>query len=172
VALLNPIFFLLSLVLGDTLSARATAQQVKRTGSFELPCSADTAFPLFSPEGEREWVDGWDPQPVFPDKIEFRRDTVFRQGSGNDEAVWTIVDADWQTHRAEYVRIAPHSHAARIVVTVAPLGPARSKVVVSYTVTGFGQRAESLLAEFSEEAYSAKMRSWQQKIEAYFERRK
>lgn len=35
------------------------ARQVRRSGSFELPCSTDTAFPLFSPEGERAWVKDW-----------------------------------------------------------------------------------------------------------------
>jgi hypothetical protein len=170
--ILHPTVFLCLIALSATSSAQAAAQQVKRTGSFELPCSADTAFPLFSPDGEREWVNGWDPQPIFPDNIEFKRDTVFRQGRGDDEAVWTVVDADWQTHRAEYVRVAPHFHAARVVVTVEPLGTARSKVVVSYTVTAFGPRAESVLAEFSEDPYAAKMRGWQQKISAYLSKHK
>jgi hypothetical protein len=37
-------------------SLPGNAQQVIRTGGFDLPCDADTAFPLFSPEGERECV--------------------------------------------------------------------------------------------------------------------
>ncbi|MGO9166703.1 MAG: hypothetical protein ACLP56_07505 [Candidatus Sulfotelmatobacter sp.] len=152
--------------------AQETAQQVSRTGSFELPCAADTAFPLFSPEGERDWVQGWDPKPVFPDKIEFARDTVFREGKAGEEAVWTILDADRQTRRAEYVRLAPNSHTAHIVVKIEPLGAERSKVVVSYTVTAFGEHAASLVAAFSEEAYTAKMRDWQQRIAAYLEGRK
>ena len=149
--------------------AQDTAQQVSRTGSFELPCAADTAFPLFSPEGERDWVKGWDPTPVFPERIEFTRDTVFREGSASEEAVWTIVDADWQTHRAEYVRLAPHSHTARIVVKVESLAGERSRVVVNYTVTAFGEDAASILAAFSEQAYAAKMRDWQKQIVAYLE---
>lgn len=148
-------------------AAPEAAQRVSRVGSFELPCGADTAFPLFSPEGEREWVKGWDPTAVFPDRIEFARDTVFREGKGEEEAVWTIVDADWQTHRAEYVRLAPHSHAARIVVKIEPLGAERSNVVVSYTITVFGEHGANHLAAFSEAAYAAKMRDWQLRISAY-----
>jgi hypothetical protein len=151
--------------------AHETVKQVSRTGSFELPCSADTAFPLFSPEGERDWVRGWSPTPVFPDRIEFARDTVFREGSSGEEAVWTIVDADWKTHRAEYVRLAPDSHTARIVVKVEPLGAERSRVVVNYTVTAFGERPEKFIDAFSEEAYAAKMRDWQKQISAYLESR-
>lgn len=151
--------------------ARGTARQINRTGSFELSCSADTAFPLFSPEGEREWIDGWGPTPVFPDTIEFRRDTVFREGPPGEEAIWTIVEADWQTHRAEYVRVAPESHAGRVVVQIEPLGAERSKVVVAYTITVFGEHSASIIEAFSEEAYAAKMSDWQKRISAYLKSR-
>lgn len=146
-----------------------TAQQVSRTGGFDLPCSPDVAFPLFSPEGERVWVTGWDPRPVFPETVAFQRDTVFREGSAGHEAVWTILDADWQAHRAEYVRVAAASHAARIVVQINPSGPGRSRVVVSYTVTAFGKDAATLLESFSETAYAAKMQNWQRWISAYLD---
>ena len=168
----NVIFPIGLMALAGSTFAQGTAQQVSRTGAFDLPCSADTAFPLFSPEGEREWVKGWNPEPVFPHEIEFSRDTVFRQGSGDEEAVWTIVDADWQTHRAEYVRLAPASHSGHIVVKVDPLDAAHSRVTVSYTVTAFGEHAPNLLASFSEKAYAAKMRDWQEEISSYLENRK
>jgi hypothetical protein len=142
------------------------AQQVRRTGGFDLDCDADTAFPFFSPEGERDWVSGWDPKPVFPDQIEFARDTVFRQGKGADEALWTIVGVDWQTHRAEYVRIAPASHGDHVVVEVEPTGSNRCHVVVSYVITVFGEDRPRLLDACSEAAYAARMRDWKQRISA------
>lgn len=155
------------IALADTSFAKMPARQVSRSGSFDLPCSAEAAFPLFSPQREREWVKGWDPQPVFPATLEFCRDTVFRQGQGAEEAVWTILDADWKAHRAEYVRVAPASHSARIVVKVDSLGANKSHVVVSYTVTAFGEQAALLIEGFSEEAYSARMRDWQHQISDY-----
>lgn len=145
------------------ISAR-TARRVARVGGFDIPCDAKTGFPLFSPEGEREWIKEWNPRPICPDKISFQQDTVFRQGEGDDEAIWTIVDADWKTHRAEYVRVAPASHTAHIVVNVADSGPGRSKVVVSYAITAFGPQADFLLESFSEAAYAAKMRNWERQI--------
>jgi len=148
------------------------AQQVSRDGSFDLPCSADTAFPLFSPEGEKGWISGWDPRPVFPDRIAYSHDTVFREGKGDEEALWTIIGADPEIHRAEYVRLAPASHAAHIVVKIESLGPGRCRVSVNYTVTVFGEGTTPLLEAFSATAYAAKMRSWQHQISAYLENRK
>lgn len=148
------------------------AQQVSREGGFDLPCSADTAFPFFSPEGEREWVKGWNPVPIFPQTTAFACDTVFRQGEALDEAIWTIVDADWKEHRAEYVRLAPASHTAHIVVKVQELAPDRSSVSVRYTVTAFGEHASKVLQPFSEAAYTDKMRNWQCQISECIEIRK
>jgi len=145
-------------------SAERVIKQISRVGSFDLPCSADAAFPLFSPEGERVWVKGWDPRPVFPEAIKFRRDTIFSTGEGEQEAVWTILDADWQTHRAEYVRVAAASHAARILVQVEAVTAQSSRVTLGYTLTAFGNDAEQLLDGFSESAFSARMNNWQQQI--------
>jgi hypothetical protein len=144
----------------------STARRVERVGGFDIPCDVNTAFPLFSPEGEREWIKEWNPRPIFPDTIAFEQDTVFRQGEADEEAVWTIVEADWSTHRAEYVRVAPASHAAHIVVKIDDSGPGRSKAVVSYAITAFGKQADSLLESFSEDAYAAKMRNWERQISA------
>lgn len=140
----------------------ARAQQVRRSGRFDLDCDPDTAFPFFSPEGEREWVSGWDPKPVFPDQIAFDRDTVFREGT--PEALWTIVDVNWRMHRAEYVRLAPESHGAHIIVQIESSEAGRSHVSVSYTVTAFGNDQARVLQGFSEDAYAAKMSEWKKRI--------
>jgi len=154
--------------MGASMSATtSTAQQVRRTGSFQLDCSAETAFPLFSPEGERKWISTWNPRPIFPDRIAFQPDTVFRQGEGADEAVWTIVDVDWQAHRAEYVRVAPDSHAAHIAVELDVLGDKRCRVRVSYTLTVFGHDAASLLESFSENTFAERMQNWRRWISEY-----
>src|SRR5215471_2276362 len=147
------------------------AQQVSRMGGFDLPCSADAAFPLFGPEGERQWVKGWNPQPVFPEEIEFRRDTVFRQAEGEEEAVWAIIDADWETHRAEYIRVATASHTAHILVTIESVASQRCRVTVSYTITAFGAHQQQLIDAFSETAYAAKMSKWQRQIHECLETR-
>jgi len=142
----------------------SSAQQLRCTGGFALPCSAEQAFPFFSPEGERSWAPGWAPRPVYPDQILFRNDTVFLLGTGAQESIWTIVNVDWKDYCAEYIRVAPASHIAHIFVSVAPKGNARSQVSVSYVVTAFGENASAQLEPFSETAYADRMRNWQSQI--------
>jgi hypothetical protein len=115
-------------------------------------------------------VEGWDPVPVFPGTIEFARNTVFRTTSSGGEALWTILDADFPARRAEYLRVAPESHTARIVVTIDPLGETRSQVTVNYIVTTFGERAANVLQDFTEQSFATKMIQWQQKTSACLER--
>lgn len=143
------------------------AQQISRSGGFELPCSADAAFPLFSAEGERLWIKEWNPRPIFPDTIEFRRDTLFSQGEGIELATWWTVDVDWNRHRAEYVRVAPESHAAHIIVKVDANGPHRCYINLDYTVTSLTEQGEAALHSFAEGAYATKMRNWQRQISDY-----
>lgn len=145
-------------------SLQRSAQQVIRTGGFDLPCDADTAFPLFSPEAEREWVPCWNPIAVYPETIAFTTNTVFRLGQGSEESIWTILEADSQTHRAEYLRVAPASHTARISVRIEPVSPNHSRVIVSYAVTAFGENTSTVLEPFSDGAYAQRMRDWQQQI--------
>jgi hypothetical protein len=144
----------------------SSAQQVTRIGRFTLPCSPDTAFPLFSPEGERLWIKTWNPQPVYPATVEFRRDTVFREAEAYGDALWTIVDASFTTHRAEYVRHAAKSHAAHIIVQVDACAEG-CQVTVTYILTAFGRGANQMLSGFSENAYAEKMRNWQRQITSY-----
>lgn len=143
------------------------ARQITRSGGFDLPCSADSAFPLFSAEGERLWIKEWNPSPIFPDTIEFRRDTLFSQGEGIERATWWTVDVDWDRHRAEYVRVAQESHAAHIVVKVEANGPLHCYVNVEYTVTSLTEDGERALQSFAEDAYAIKMRNWQRQIAEY-----
>jgi hypothetical protein len=157
--------------MGSETSSLMVARQVSRTGEFELRCGADAAFPLFSPEGERKWIASWDPRPVFPETIEFRRDTVFREGLGAEETVWVIVDVDWDEHRAEYVRVAGASHTARIVVKIDGIGADRCRVSVSYTVTVFVEREARLLEAFAGSAYEERMWKWQKQIEEHLDTR-
>ena len=39
----------------------AMTRRITATGSFTLPCDPLIALPLFTPEGERAWVEGWAP---------------------------------------------------------------------------------------------------------------
>jgi len=90
-------------------------------------------------------------------------------GEGEAEAIWTIIDADWETHRAEYVRVAPASHAARIVVKIDGVDEESCRVRVSYTITAISDHGLALLESFSEDGYAERMQDWRRQISSHLE---
>jgi hypothetical protein len=58
-------------------------EQVVREGSFELDTSADRALLLFTPEGERAWVKGWEPKPMYPAQADVAFETNARGKRSN-----------------------------------------------------------------------------------------
>lgn len=152
--------------------ATFTAEQVTRSGGFDLACDANTAFPFFSPEGERGWVDGWDPQPVFPAAAEvaFASNAVFRLEMGGERSVWVVLDVDHQTHVAEYVYVVEGSRVPRVRVEVTAVAEQRCRVAVSYTITALSEAGNEYVRAFTEEAYAQKMLDWQRRVSAVLAR--
>jgi hypothetical protein len=111
--------------------------QVVREGSFELDTSADGALLFFTPEGERAWVNGWDPKPMCPPQaaVAFKANAVFRVDQDGERSLWTIVEADLQEHIAEYIYVVDGERLSRVLVQIQPLGAKRCRVRVRYVHT-------------------------------------
>jgi hypothetical protein len=83
-----------------------------------LTASADRAFPMFGPNGERAWAGPeWDPEVLWADGPGDREGMVFRQKG----EVWVNVRFDPREHVAEYVRFGP-AVVTRIRVALSPRG--------------------------------------------------
>jgi len=152
----------------DSSQTSMVPQQIVREGSFELDTSADKAFPLFSPEGERSWAQGWDPKPVYPPQatVEFKANSVFRVDNEQERSLWTIVEVDLRQHVAEYIYVVEGERLSRVRVQIEPLGENRCRVRVRYVHTATSEKGLQFVAGVTEEAYAQKMRHWQHHIAA------
>ncbi len=45
-----------------------------------MPAPPNQVFPLFTPTGEKLWVDGWDPEAVYPESGATEEGMVFKTG--------------------------------------------------------------------------------------------
>ena len=71
------------------------AKHVVRSHTIEIQARPDAVFPLFTPMGEKKWVDGWDPIMHYPRSGEAMEGAVFSTRSeGEAETVWAIVEYD------------------------------------------------------------------------------
>ena len=142
--------------------------QIIRDGWFELNMNADKALPFFTPEGERTWVNGWDPKPVYPaqEDVAFQANAVFRLDGHGDQSIWAILEANLKDHIAEYVYVVEGERVSRVRVQIEPVTESRCRVHVRYVHTAISEKGLRFIATLTEAAYSQKMRDWQQVVSA------
>jgi hypothetical protein len=151
-----------------TLLDPKSAAQVTRDGSFELNMNADKALPFFTPQGERTWVNGWDPRPVYPaqEDVAFQANAVFRLDGHGDQSIWTILEANLKDHIAEYVYVVEGERVSRVRVRIEPATESRCRVHVRYVHTAISEKGLHFICTVTEAAYEQKMRDWQQMVSA------
>jgi hypothetical protein len=134
-----------------------------------LPLSADEAFPLFTPEGERLWIEDWSPRYFYPANGETIVGMVFTTGHGDETTYWTLVDFSNVAHTARYSRVTPDSRSVIVEVRCEPVGEQETRVTVRYSLTALSEAGNATVAAFVE-GYQAMIEEWRGKIIAYLER--
>ena len=61
-----------------TTTIKSERTHVEQAGVVPMDLPADEAFRLYDPEGERRWVEGWDPTYVHPSEPAVREGVVFQ----------------------------------------------------------------------------------------------
>jgi hypothetical protein len=141
-----------------------TPVHVERTGAFRVNRPLAEAFPLFSPEGERRWVNGWLPRYLHPrDVPSDAAVTVFQTNHNNEETLWMVLRYAPAEGVAEYVRITPGSRMG--VVTVrATERTGVTDVEVTYKLTSLSEAGTRTLQAMTETSYAAMLQDWERLI--------
>ncbi|MBV9281050.1 MAG: SRPBCC family protein, partial [Chloroflexi bacterium] len=128
-------------------------RRATRTASIRLNGSPDRVFPLFTPLGERQWAEGWEPIPIYPASGEAEPGAVFstRHGDG-PPTIWTVTVFDPHARRISYVRVAPGSLHVAVDVRCVADGPNGTHATVTYTYTGLSDRGNESIDAMTEEA--------------------
>jgi ribosomal-protein-alanine N-acetyltransferase len=137
------------------------------SGVLRLSLPRARAFPYFSPEGERLFVPGWDPEylhpcgapPVDP------KGAVFRTRHSGEETLWVVLRHDEEAGRAEYFRLSPGSRLGTVEVHARPAGES-TEVDVSYRLTGLSESGNRELASLAA-SFSQLLTDWASAIEAH-----
>lgn len=153
---------------GAPLQAQSTGSQVVREASFELGMDADTSFVYFTPEGERAWVRGWDPRPVFPSgqTVTMAADSVFELVR-DEHLVWSILNVDPKQHTAEYIYFVADSKVVRVAVRVEAVDSQHCRVHVRFVATALSDAGRrSIEQQFSREPFAKWIDEWKPRITA------
>lgn len=148
-------------------TARFRPRHVSRNGVITVELPFDEALELFTPEGERQWVDDWDPEYLYRAGGGDEIDTVFRTTHGGEETLWIVLEHDRENGTVSYSRITPGSRLGTVAVSVDRIDERTCWVDVSYELTGISEAGNKVLEEqFTPRAYREMLDEWQRRIAA------
>ena len=151
------------------MAERFRAARAERAASFVLALTVREAFELFTPEGEKAWAEGWDPEYLHPADGRLAMGMVFRTRAGAEETLWTVACCD-PSSCVEYVRCTPGSRVAVVRVRCTPLAGDRCEVTVAYAFTGLSEAGNAWIRAMDEPRYAEFIGSWRSGIEAMLAR--
>jgi hypothetical protein len=144
---------------GATHPARVSVRHV-----ITVPLPLSRTMPLFTPEGERLWISGWEPRfPAGEDPAGSRRGEVFTTSGDHGDTFWVVADRD--DDHARYARITPGATAGFVEVRCRERSSSETEVEVSYDLTALSDAGRAHLAGFAAH-FEHEIGGWQQLIEA------
>jgi hypothetical protein len=137
---------------------------VEHTDGFVLPLPLADTFPLFTPEGERGWVPGWEPEYLHPLGPSDAVGTVFRTRHHGEETLWLVLAYDPRAGLASYGRFTPESRIGTVHVRCEAVDPSHTRVTVTYALTALSAHGTGVLTALTSDRYAAMMAEWREAI--------
>lgn len=130
-------------------------------GEILVPLDPADAFPLFTPLGERRWVDGWHPRFPGGSDDDTAPGTVFETDAHGRRTTWIVTASD-RPRRIAYALVARDDRAGTVSLAL-DARDAGTRVEVEYVLTALAPAADSELGRFADE-YVDYLQSWERAI--------
>jgi hypothetical protein len=130
------------------------------SGRVRVPLPPDAVIHYFPPEGERDWVPGWDPAYPAGAPAVLAPGLVFETEAHGPRTTWVVTGA--APREVAYCRVVPGEQAGTVVVRCEPDADA-TVAQVTYRLTALGPDAARRLADY-EDAYPRMMKRWEELI--------
>jgi hypothetical protein len=137
---------------------------IERSHTITVPLPIARAFPLFTPKGEMEWVDGWAPDFHHPTSGETEAGMVFTTAADGVTTLWAVTDWAPAAHRVRYARVTPGNRFGFVDVQCSAHGPAETIVEVGYQFTALSPEGEAYLAQLTQDAFTSMIEEWKRLI--------
>ena len=144
--------------------------QVKHSADFQIGQPAEILFPLFSAEGEKCWVPGWDYTNVMG-TIDLHEDYIFITGDHDhaaSDAIWIVKRYQPSDYLVEFYKVEPENKVGIITVQCSALSETNTNVNVTYEYIALSDKGTEFIRSFTSQEYKNFISEWQQLLEAYF----
>ena len=142
--------------------------QVTKEAIITVDAPVDRVFPLYCPEREKEWIDGWDYRMVHSESGYVESGCVFITTHHSAEpTVWYVTGHDPANHTVEMVRVSPGEMVVRLRIVSTAIDAERSRSHVTYEYTALNETVNTWLRESVDEAFQKMMTGWEKALNHY-----
>lgn len=141
----------------------------KFEAAFEIAETSETLFPLFSAEGEKLWVPGWDYIPI-SGGADLHEDFIFMTSNhdfATTNAIWIVKKYQKKNHFVQFYKIEPEDKIAIVSVKCKKIGKKRSQIVVGYDYVALSQKGQDFIDDHNQNDYEAFIGQWKLLLEQY-----
>jgi hypothetical protein len=148
-------------------------KRISRTATITVNAPLKEAFELFGPIREKDWADGWDPQPIDPTSEIVQERMVFTTqahfGQEAPEDVWIVSAYSVGDSFIEYTVFEQEQVHWIEVVCEETAGGEKARAEITYTYLGLTDRGNSLSKEALELMFARDLRDWEEAVNHYLE---
>jgi hypothetical protein len=138
------------------------AHRIRRQGRLTLNGTLADAVPLFTAEGERRWVEGWDPWFPLRDHVH-ERGEVWTTTAGSRTTIWVTVER--RVDGALFARVTAGVTAGLVEVSCGPGLDGTTDVDVTYDLTALSEEGRDAIAHLRD-GFGEMLATWQSLAQA------
>jgi hypothetical protein len=146
--------------------------RVRHSADFQLDQPVDVLFPLFSAEGEKLWVPGWDYENIMG-STDLHEDYVFltkNHDHAANDAIWLVKRYQPSDYLVEFYKVEPEEKVGVITVKCSALSKTKTNVKVAYEYIALSDKGEAFVNSFTSQQYNEFIGEWKELLETYFHR--
>ncbi|MBN1856538.1 MAG: hypothetical protein JW846_06280 [Dehalococcoidia bacterium] len=143
---------------------------VRHSEKFRIAQQIERVFPLFSAEGERVWVPGWDYVNVMG-STDLHEDYIFLTTShdhAGSDAIWIVKRYEPENHFVQFYRVEPGVKVGVISIVCSQVDEKLTEVEVTYQYTALNTKGEEFIAGFTSSQYKDFIAEWHRLLVSYF----
>lgn len=144
---------------------------VKHSEKFRIDQPIETLFPLFSAEGEKLWVPGWDYENIMGSN-DLHEDYIFltkNHDHASTDAIWLVKRYDPESFLVQFYKIEPEDKVGVITVQCVQIDKCLTEVEVTYEYTGLSEKGNEFIDTFTSVQYKEFIGEWNSLLINYFQ---
>lgn len=143
----------------------------KHSEKFHIDQPVEVLFPLFSAEGEKLWVPGWDYENIMGSNG-LHEDYIFltkNHDQTKTETIWLVKRYKPESYFVQFYKIDPEEKVGIVTVECTRVEENLTEVEVTYEYTGLSDEGNAFIDDFTSSHYKKYIGEWKNLLDNYFQ---